>query len=463
MNARKAVWPILVMFGGSLGAATINVPNDYTTIQAGIDAAQPGDTVFVNAGSYGETLTIDKPICLLGEAVYATSIVGSGNGSVVKVTANHVTIKGFSISGGGVNTPKDDIWDAGIQLHGADSCEIQFCRLHHNVAAGITMAAADGNTVINCTIDSNMTGVYLCESVWAPPHGTTRGNQIVRNIIRENSGIGIRLAHAASHHVSNTIRSNRIEYNGFGISMIMAVMNIVSYNCFTQNTSYAIYLTACGGGSGLNEFHQNHFFGNNVGGTQAFDNTQDVDYWNDRITPHVGNYWSDWAGLFVPYLIDGSDSSFDYHPTNLNFLNSADGDNIPDSVDNCLDEYNPDQADFDGDFLGDACQTPTSVESPGGDNSLPEGLSLSQNYPNPFNGSTEIWFSLYRTTHVRLEIYNVLGRLVTTLVDQNLSVGSHQVHWSGRDKNGVSAASGVYLYRLTAGPHVVTKKMTFVK
>ncbi len=84
---------------------------------------------------------------------------------------------------------------------------------------------------------------------------------------------------------------------------------------------------------------------------------------------------------------------------------------------------------------------------------LPTGYSLEQNYPNPFNPSTIIRFSVPVTDKVSLAVYDILGRRIATLVDQNLNAGSYQVTWSP------NVASGVYFYRLQSGRFSETKKM----
>jgi hypothetical protein len=89
---------------------------------------------------------------------------------------------------------------------------------------------------------------------------------------------------------------------------------------------------------------------------------------------------------------------------------------------------------------------------------LPDSYTLDQNYPNPFNPMTSISFSIPAASHVKLEIYNIMGQQVTTLVDKQLEAGKHTIQWDGSN-----AASGVYLYRLQAGDFVDTKKMTLLK
>ena len=83
---------------------------------------------------------------------------------------------------------------------------------------------------------------------------------------------------------------------------------------------------------------------------------------------------------------------------------------------------------------------------------VPEAFRLHGNWPNPFNASTIIAFDMERTVPVHLVVYDVLGRRVRTLYNgETLTAGHYRTSWNGRDDEGRSAASGVYLYRLTAG------------
>jgi hypothetical protein len=89
---------------------------------------------------------------------------------------------------------------------------------------------------------------------------------------------------------------------------------------------------------------------------------------------------------------------------------------------------------------------------------VPEKFFLQQNYPNPFNPSTTISWQLAVGSQVSLEVYNIQGQKITTLLSASLPSGSHSVTWDAS-----KVASGVYLYRLQAGPHVETKKMILMR
>lgn len=90
--------------------------------------------------------------------------------------------------------------------------------------------------------------------------------------------------------------------------------------------------------------------------------------------------------------------------------------------------------------------------------SIPLEFALSQNYPNPFNPSTTIRYALPEKSNVRLKIYDVLGREVITLVNQEQSAGWKEIVWNAENQS-----SGIYLYTLEAGNYVATKKMLVIK
>jgi len=84
-------------------------------------------------------------------------------------------------------------------------------------------------------------------------------------------------------------------------------------------------------------------------------------------------------------------------------------------------------------------------------------------YPNPFNPETTIRFSVKDKTPVEIDIYNILGQKVRTLINKPLEAGEHTVVWNGTDNRGRSVASGIYFYRMKAGNYTETKKMILKK
>lgn len=98
----------------------------------------------------------------------------------------------------------------------------------------------------------------------------------------------------------------------------------------------------------------------------------------------------------------------------------------------------------------------TSVQNSSGE--VPNGFQLSQNYPNPFNPSTTINFSIPQSGYVSLDIYNINGERVTTLVSEELNAGSYDYNWDAS-----SLSSGVYFYKLISSSFTSTNKMLLLK
>ena len=85
------------------------------------------------------------------------------------------------------------------------------------------------------------------------------------------------------------------------------------------------------------------------------------------------------------------------------------------------------------------------------------------NYPNPFNPTTTIAFNLVKTSKVTIEVYNLTGKKVRTLVNEVRPAGDNTVVWNGANDNGKTVASGIYLYKIKNGKYTSTKKMILMK
>jgi len=116
----------------------------------------------------------------------------------------------------------------------------------------------------------------------------------------------------------------------------------------------------------------------------------------------------------------------------------------------------PNVASYDLNILGSAIEVDAHDD-------VVTATKLIGNYPNPFNPVTSIKFNLVQNENVSLEIYNVLGQKVKTLVNEKLSAGKHSIVWEGNDNNGNKVASGIYFYKLTGERYTSTKKMLLLK
>jgi hypothetical protein len=92
--------------------------------------------------------------------------------------------------------------------------------------------------------------------------------------------------------------------------------------------------------------------------------------------------------------------------------------------------------------------------------SISPSLSI---YPNPFNSTTIIRYGLPEAGNVKIQVYDVLGRKVTTLINEPQTAGWHQVQWNAKSTHGIDVSSGIYFYRIEVGGYSQTKKMLLLK
>jgi hypothetical protein len=97
------------------------------------------------------------------------------------------------------------------------------------------------------------------------------------------------------------------------------------------------------------------------------------------------------------------------------------------------------------------------------DGFIPEEFSVSQNYPNPFNPSTTINFSIPQQSRVVIKVYDIMGREIKTLLNEDKSPGSYSAQWNGENSYGTRVATGIYFYRVNAGNLTQVKKMILLK
>jgi len=108
----------------------------------------------------------------------------------------------------------------------------------------------------------------------------------------------------------------------------------------------------------------------------------------------------------------------------------------------------------------DVRKFPVSVEV---DGNVPYVFALEQNYPNPFNPKTQINFEIAQEVDVKIQIFNVLGQRVRTLVNRKMVPGKGHATWFGKNDFGAQVSTGIYIYRIEAGDFVKSQKMLFLK
>ena len=94
---------------------------------------------------------------------------------------------------------------------------------------------------------------------------------------------------------------------------------------------------------------------------------------------------------------------------------------------------------------------------------IPEVFSLAQNYPNPFNPVTKIGYGLPKSSNVRVDVYNLMGENVATLVNKKQNPGYYFITWDSKNNMGILVSAGVYIYQIRAGDYVKSRKLILLK
>jgi hypothetical protein len=120
-------------------------------------------------------------------------------------------------------------------------------------------------------------------------------------------------------------------------------------------------------------------------------------------------------------------------------------------------------ADFIANFGSKPPQPPSAKFAESAGAGLPKEFNLARNYPNPFNPETRIEYALPKAVFVQLEIYNLLGQKVRTLVEKEQPAGFQKAVWDSRDESGRAMPGGVYLLRIKAGEYTAVRKITLLR
>ena len=419
-------------------ATIINIPDDYPTIQQGIDASIDGDTVLVQPGTYVENINFNGHNIVLG-----SSFLTTGDSSFI-----HSTI---------------------ISESGPDG-NVAFENGEDSTTAIIGFTIQDGNAIEGA-------GIYCYNS----------GPIIRNNVIKNN-------------------RADGGDSGGGGIACINS-SPLIEYNVIYGNYAYI-----AGGGIGCRDNSNPRIINNTIYGNSTGPNYGGGGLVCINSNPQVSNtiFWgnsADYGGGILCYESspvitntifwdnEPNEISIDGGSPEITFCDIQDGWDGEGNIDTDPLFRDPENGDFHlmdtvcGDTLDSPCidaGSPAMIDSlidcswglgtilsdmgayGGGDSvmvgiddevsEIPTRFALTQNYPNPFNASTIIQYTLPNASHVTIEIYDILGRRVEMLVQEEQQAGYHQVIWDADDNS-----SGMYFYRIQAEDYTEAKKMLLLK
>lgn len=228
------------------GAQVIReVPGVYETIQAAIDAADPGDIIQVASGTYNERITVNKPLTLVGEASSTTIIDGNGIGIVVHSNASDVEIRGFTVQNGG------DSPNSGILIGSCVRNTIRDCIVRNN-AFGIELHGSN---------DSIIVGNKIMNNSWAGNHVKDSSNNDIHNNIIANNSIGVWITSESSLY-------NTFYHNNF-------IDNLNQAQCFATTTKW-------------DNGAEGNYWSDYTGVDDGSDNRTVGDGIGDTLLPHLG-------------------------------------------------------------------------------------------------------------------------------------------------------------------------------
>ncbi len=473
--------------GSDASKGTIDSP--MGSISAAVNLLQAGDTIFVRGGIYGLSSTISISKAGTSEKMYYlfaypgerpvldfSSMAVSSSNRGIYLKKNYWYIKGLDIKGAG---------DNGMMISSSNNI-IEFCSFYENRDTGLQLGGgASNNRIINCDSYYNADPGNGNADGFSPKLDVGSGNYFYGCRSWQNSDDGWDGYLRPSDNVTTTLENCWCFDNGYlksgkastgngnGFKMggsdtkllrhnfilkdCVAFDNRVKgfdqnnnkgsmtlYNCsaYRNGTNYSIYLAladsakltvvnclALGAYGILGDFAVQK-----TNGWQTPFNVTNDDFISIDTTGIRGARKVDGSlpGTKFLHLAPGSDLINAGTDIGLPFIGSA-----------------PDLGAFEFDPTTEVTQ---SV------NNKPSSFELEQNYPNPFNPATSIKYTIAKKASVKIVVYDLLGREVSTLVNENKEPGNYKINFDGS-----KLSSGVYLYVLSAGQTVSSKKMILLK
>lgn len=526
-NLNNIIQLLLFLSVATVGATTIVIPTQQPNIQAGIDIAANGDTVLVLPGTYSGDGNRDidflgKELVVRSEKGATSTVIDCGGSS----TSPHrgfrfhsgenskALLEGFTIRGGfaPADGPDSTAVGGGILFDSGSSPTIMNCVIENNYAeiagGGVFCLALSNPTFLGCRFDSNQadndffapvaTFGGAIRSYFSCPVfiACTLSNNVaaiggaiscresyvslIDCVIKQNTAIvlagfeTVSRGHGGGVHLYKSqltvdgcvFSGNRAQHlngltyeGGWGGAIICASSSlIISNSTFYGNVAESFDSIAPGRGGGIFLIESSLKAENTI---IAFSSDGEAVYCIDTISSSMlsccdifGNAGGDWVSCIAGQ--NGQAGNFSADPL---FCDATAADFSLKNISQCAPANSP-CGELVGAFDANCVSTHISPETTA---SLPEEYNLKQNYPNPFNPETRIEFSLPKSSFVKLDIYNILGERITTLVSEQLSAGHWSTTWDGTHSNGSKVASGIYFYRIETDSFVKSKKMLLLK
>jgi parallel beta-helix repeat protein len=284
----------VTLFVGGIG------PGNYTTIQSAIDAANPGENVYVYNGTYYENVIVNKTLNLVGENRNSTIIDGNGTGDSVTVTEDWVNLTGFHMEAG--------LGNAGIWLYHVTNCNVSFNNARGS-SVGILIESSDDNHVNNNTISNNSYGIYLEYSDNIILSNNTISNSTSEGLVSEWSN--------ESTIVGNTVAFSRLS----GMEFWLTNDSIISDNNLSSNRYDGLEFYECSNNSVFGNYvSSNRYYGINMDFSGHFTITDNelvenglslggdlLEHWNTHVIDVTNTvngkplyYWKNMTGGTVP-------------------------------------------------------------------------------------------------------------------------------------------------------------------
>jgi hypothetical protein len=388
------------------------------TIQAAIDVAPTNARVLIAGGTYDENLILQsRTITIEGgydsiqwmrdPALYPVVLTGGGRGPVIKITSGGVSFEDLIIRDG-ASGPQGG---GGLDITGGNT-QLDRCTITQNSATGQNEWGGGGAALLDGTIslvECSVTNNQSLGGAGGLRLGAGSRFTITRTVIAGNEGRpGVHINDASGLFVNCSVADNADGGYLFNTpSDTVSITNSILWNNgpydVSGNMPIISYSNSQGGVAGTG----------NISSDPHFRNSVDRDYHLEAESP----------------CIDRGDPASPLDPDGT-------------------------RADM-GAFFFD--QTVVGVEESLDDN-VRITFGLMQNYPNPFNPRTRISYSIPQWGSTSLDVFDLLGRHVATLVNEDKPAGDYTVEWEA-----TGLPTGIYFYRLAAGSHVEIRKMTFIK